>query len=508
MAHAPQARPDARLVTLHAERGNPQYRLAQALADLEGAGWGMTLAGERALARQLAALLGPGVIRIDERLGMSRSLLAEVGLAATDTEGDWTSARAVWLAEPQPRELERAARAEVPVIVDATLAPGGNWFMQGARFVVYHDAVTLTGFCGSELAFLFGQGEMPPMSGGHPNDLAVAQALREVASLPLRLARAARTTAVLAERLGGRALPFGPTALLLPPDMAPDTIALPGGVVAATQNVRAGLVLTPGLQDAETVLELLRDASERPAAPQPQPVVTERKEGMRPERERRSERWNRAERSERRTAPAPRPDMPVPDRPVPDEAVSVQENEVPLERVTFEAPEAAPLPVSGDETWTPEIVLSREPSEVAPLPIPVSAGPDEPDELPIPDVSLLNAPAPEEVAPVPTQVEQPAPEPEPVAAMPDLPAAPTDAASELTADLSEQQRAVFGRLREWRNAQAKQQGLSTFIIASNATLVDIAKALPYTLAELQAIRGMGAARVGNYGEKILELVRG
>ena len=68
-------RPDARLVALHAERGDPHARLAGALAALEGADWGLTLAGEAALARQLAALLGQGVLRVDERLDGLRAAL-------------------------------------------------------------------------------------------------------------------------------------------------------------------------------------------------------------------------------------------------------------------------------------------------------------------------------------------------------------------------------------------------------------------------------------------------
>ncbi|MFD1732032.1 hypothetical protein ACFSC4_14720 [Deinococcus malanensis] len=51
----------------------------------------------------------------------------------------------------------------------------------------------------------------------------MALVLRDVATLPLRLARAARTTATLSERLGGAVQGAGPTALLLAPDAASDT---------------------------------------------------------------------------------------------------------------------------------------------------------------------------------------------------------------------------------------------------------------------------------------------
>ena len=63
-------------------------------------------------------------------------------------------------------------------------------------------------------------------------------------------------------------------------------------------------------------------------------------------------------------------------------------------------------------------------------------------------------------------------------------------------------------MREWRNAEAKRQEISRFIVASNAALAEIARRVPYTLEDLAAVRGMGPARLGKYGEKILEVVRG
>ena len=45
-------------------------------------------------------------------------------------------------------------------------------------------------------------------------------------------------------------------------------------------------------------------------------------------------------------------------------------------------------------------------------------------------------------------------------------------------------------------------------MASNATLAEIARQVPYTLDDLRAIRGMGPARLSKYGEAILQVVRG
>lgn len=539
---SPPTRPDARLVALHAERGDPHARLAGALADLEGAGWGLTLAGEGALARQLGALLGPGTVRVDERLGLSRAALANFGLAAAGLEADWTGARAVWLAEPDERLLRRAERAGVPVIVDATLAPGGGWFAQGATYVVYRHGVTLTGFGDTDLALLFGQGEAPAPSAPAPSDTAVALALRDVATLPLRLARVARTVSALAERLGGGALPFGPTALLLPPESAPDTPWPPGGVLAATRSVDGGVVFTPGLQDAETALALLR--GEAPAAPVPEAREQDQMEERRPDRDdefrSRRDRGGRAEgpsdgagAKTPRFARLPAPDRPGPAQPRPDTARPDQPGpDSPPTRVTFEAPTpeapapqaSAPAAGPDEEVWTPEIVFSGSDHEdPAPLPIPVSAGPDEPELEVTPPLAEPEAeqtadeaaPAGEGTTDEAPQApdSMPEPQPDPVPAVPDLaPDLPVTteagAAPDPAADLTDEQAAIYARLREWRNAEARRQEVSRFIIASNATLAEIARRVPYTMDDLKAVRGMGPERLRKYGEKILEVVRG
>lgn len=121
-----------------------------------------------------------------------------------------------------------------------------------------------------------------------PSDLSVALALRDVATLPLRLARVARTTSQLAERMGGAAQPAGPTALLLAPDEAADSEAPLGGVLAAARSVPGGVLITPGLEDARVALALLRGeatAEEVPApqaTPDPAPQEEDRRE-QRPE---------------------------------------------------------------------------------------------------------------------------------------------------------------------------------------------------------------------------------
>lgn len=535
-------RPDARLVQLHAERGDPQARLAQALADLEDADWGVLFSGEAALARQLVALLGPGTLRVDGRLNIDRGAFAEAGLAVADLYGDLHGARAAWLLEPDDRTLERAARAGVAIIVDATLAPGGGWPARGADFVVYRNGVTLSGQTDVQLAALFGQGRAPEMVAPAPSALSVALALRDVATLPLRLARAARTVANVAERLGEAARVAGPTALLLVHEAGADTLASLGGVLAAARHVPEGLLLTPGLQDTDSVLALLREfrgpPAEMPAAsPAPVPPETRREQPPRPER--REERGQGGRRFERRI---PRGDGARPDRPGRPERAEPDR----LERFTFEAAPDQPAPESSssaprasEETWEPEIVFSDLEHVPAPITHTISNGPDAPDQREgLPDV--LGGPRPERETPEadapkyeadpeaedagdaaaivqPTaatlkaarMVEEHTPNPEP-----DLPAVPeggradAPAKDDPAANLTKEQAAIYSRLREWRNAEAKRQEISRFIIASNASLAEIARRVPYTLDDLAAVRGMGKARLEKYGERILEVVRG
>ncbi|NTY01426.1 HRDC domain-containing protein [Deinococcus sp. JMULE3] len=549
-------RPDARLVRLHAGRGDPHARLAGALADLEGAAWGLLLRDETALARQLADSLGAGTLRVDARVRVSREALAAAGLAAASADADWRGARAVWLLEPTPAELDRARRAGVPVIVDATLAPGGNWLAQGARLVVYRDSVTLTGHGDAPLSALFGAGSAPAPVAAAPSDLSVALALRDVATLPLRLARVARTTSQLAERLGGAAQPAGPTALLLAPDEAADSEAPLGGVLAAARSVPGGVLITPGLEDARVALALLR--GETPAEEAATPVVPEaaapeedRRE-QRPEprvdqrgefRERREsrDRFERRERGGRRDDRRDdrrdgrerggrdrferrdfRPPVTAARGEQPDAPSTPSQPDAP-ERFTFEAPAAAapvstPAPVAApapqaepEETWEPEIVFSDSPAQTAaPLPTPVSSGPDAPNLPQVPDVrhqAVEEQPAGEQAAeelPDAQPEPEPTPEPAPVILPPDLPGGKEDPAANLT----DEQMAVYARLREWRNAEAKRQEISRFIIASNATLAEIARRVPYTLDDLREVKGMGQARLGKYGDRILDVVRG
>ncbi|GAA2119264.1 DNA helicase RecQ [Actinomadura napierensis] len=63
---------------------------------------------------------------------------------------------------------------------------------------------------------------------------------------------------------------------------------------------------------------------------------------------------------------------------------------------------------------------------------------------------------------------------------------------------------VFERLRAWRAATAKEQGVPAYVIFHDATLREIATALPSSLAELGRVNGVGENKLAKYGEQVLE----
>ncbi|HKR51107.1 MAG TPA: DNA helicase RecQ [Pseudonocardiaceae bacterium] len=63
---------------------------------------------------------------------------------------------------------------------------------------------------------------------------------------------------------------------------------------------------------------------------------------------------------------------------------------------------------------------------------------------------------------------------------------------------------VFERLRAWRAATAKEQGVPAYVIFHDATLRQIATETPATLAELSTISGVGENKLAKYGQQILD----
>ncbi|PLW73698.1 ATP-dependent DNA helicase RecQ, partial [Streptomyces sp. DJ] len=71
-------------------------------------------------------------------------------------------------------------------------------------------------------------------------------------------------------------------------------------------------------------------------------------------------------------------------------------------------------------------------------------------------------------------------------------------------DLPEEAVPVFERLRAWRAATAKEQGVPAYVVFHDATLREIAAAPPSTLEELGRVSGVGEGKLARYGQQVLD----
>lgn len=67
---------------------------------------------------------------------------------------------------------------------------------------------------------------------------------------------------------------------------------------------------------------------------------------------------------------------------------------------------------------------------------------------------------------------------------------------------------LYDRLASWRSGVAVDAGLPAFTVLVDRTLEAIAELRPATLPELAAIKGMGPAKLAQYGATILAIVAG
>lgn len=87
------------------------------------------------------------------------------------------------------------------------------------------------------------------------------------------------------------------------------------------------------------------------------------------------------------------------------------------------------------------------------------------------------------------------------------PAKPRGAAT-MVAELAPATAEVFERLRAWRAATAREQGVPAYVIFHDATLRQIATDAPSALADLSRVSGVGEAKLAKYGEQVLAVLAG
>ena len=85
--------------------------------------------------------------------------------------------------------------------------------------------------------------------------------------------------------------------------------------------------------------------------------------------------------------------------------------------------------------------------------------------------------------------------------------APRARKAEPAASLPDGAAATFERLRTWRAATAKEQGVPAYVIFHDSTLKEIAMTAPSSLAELGKVSGIGETKLARYGQQVLDVLR-
>lgn len=78
---------------------------------------------------------------------------------------------------------------------------------------------------------------------------------------------------------------------------------------------------------------------------------------------------------------------------------------------------------------------------------------------------------------------------------------------ELTeADLNDDEKQILAALRTWRKDKANEAQIAEFMILHNATLCALAKEKPRNISSLNAIKGMGQAKITKYGDDLMAIL--
>ena len=73
-------------------------------------------------------------------------------------------------------------------------------------------------------------------------------------------------------------------------------------------------------------------------------------------------------------------------------------------------------------------------------------------------------------------------------------------------DLSPREQAIFDKLRWWRVETARAHNVPAYVIFVDATLREIAKARPTSLADLRGVSGVGEKKLASYGDEIVAMI--
>jgi len=83
---------------------------------------------------------------------------------------------------------------------------------------------------------------------------------------------------------------------------------------------------------------------------------------------------------------------------------------------------------------------------------------------------------------------------------------PRNLASAPAADLDPAAKALWEALRAWRLDEAHRQELPSYVIFHDATLIEVSRRRPASLAALAKIPGVGRTKLERYGDALVALV--
>jgi ATP-dependent DNA helicase RecQ len=76
-----------------------------------------------------------------------------------------------------------------------------------------------------------------------------------------------------------------------------------------------------------------------------------------------------------------------------------------------------------------------------------------------------------------------------------------------TEDLSASDAALFERLRAWRRRAATDRSVPPFVIMSDAVLVEVCRSRPASVEELRWVKGIGAKKMADFGQELVDEIR-
>ena len=508
----------------------PRDSLESAVASLEGLPYALAYANASAALHTLSKLLMGGErVLIDEQAPPLLDTWNKVGLAVERinpleldlTEHHWRGVRLIWTSRVTPKLLEGARAQGALVLLDSTLEPGRG--SSGADLVYYGHSAALSGHGDLSLALLStgSQSLYEELSVGRipPGTIESLLAVSGMSTLSLRLERARATADLLfvslerhpaiksMHKVGGGVLRLELRDHAALYNLTLFTGMQLGATESAYQLREDHALLSVGIEEPKALLgDLIAALANYGHAPYADPAPFGNSvplEKNRPDQ-------NRLEGLGRIITPLTTQNRASKD--------ALSEHDAPF---YAPAPAYAPInPPSLENRGLGQLQNDPEPA-LEPLHVNLSTATEalEPPELENTYVRPLRGATRNESRP-PPQPRQPredargrgskAPRPEPVPEASQEPQGSPQGFEPAKQDpaegLDELELRRYNRLRDWRNEEAKKLGVSRFIIASNATLAEIAKRNPHTLEELISAKGMGTERVARYGVAMLEVL--